>query len=625
VLGYGADGQWDDYSARGRAIINDGDTLKMWYLGQDAHWDAGGISRIGYAWSLDGTSWNRHPGNPVMSAELAWEGEHVGTGPVIKDGDTLRMWYGTKLDYWLGALGYATSVDGIHWTRHPDSVFQAGPSDDWDSEIAFCSAVKEDSGYKMWYSGRSGTGYLQIGLATSTDGIHWAKYDDPVTTDAPFAESDPVLKVDDGAWDYNRVFVPEVLPTATGYEMWYTGAWYSTPAGNIQVIGYATSTDGISWEKWPTNPIIRSYPAWGYYYQTGPVLQYGGLYHMWYASFDAAGSRGRVGYATSLQGLVDIAVAPSTYCTPSSDTVEVTVLFTGDTTGMTLFAEFEASDGTTLDSIRLYDDGAHSDGDANDSLFGNAWPVPLGEQLYFVGLQARLNDAEIINYDDLSRFTTVGPVVYDGITIVSSEPILYPGETMYFHLQLENSGSTATAADIEATLSSNSECVSSLTKIARPFGDIPPGESATNGTRYVLIVDASCPGDCDIPLYISIASEGQTWWSDSLHIHVGTLDIAVEGEALPERFALRQNYPNPFNPVSTIRYELPRGGDVRLVVYDILGREVVRLVDGTMEAGYHEEQWNGRNRLGSEVPSGIYIARLVTTEYSKTIKMVLLK
>jgi hypothetical protein len=56
------------------------------------------------------------------------------------------------------------------------------------------------------------------------------------------------------------------------------------------------------------------------------------------------------------------------------------------------------------------------------------------------------------------------------------------------------------------------------------------------------------------------------------------------------------------------------------MVYDILGREVARLIDGYMEPGYHEVQWNGR-----DLASGIYIARLVTPEYSKPIKMVLLK
>ncbi|UCH61640.1 MAG: cadherin-like domain-containing protein, partial [Fidelibacterota bacterium] len=110
---------------------------------------------------------------------------------------------------------------------------------------------------------------------------------------------------------------------------------------------------------------------------------------------------------------------------------------------------------------------------------------------------------------------------------------------------------------------------------------------------------------------------------------LGTDPLAM----IPQEYALHQNYPNPFNPVSTIRYELPQASEVSLVVYDILGREVTKLVDGYLEQGYHQVQWDGRNSSGRELPSGIYIARLVIPPvagqkawgYSKSIKMVLLK
>ena len=93
-----------------------------------------------------------------------------------------------------------------------------------------------------------------------------------------------------------------------------------------------------------------------------------------------------------------------------------------------------------------------------------------------------------------------------------------------------------------------------------------------------------------------------------------------EDDALPKEFALRQNYPNPFNPVSTLRFDLPQGSEVSLMVYDILGREVTRLVHSFLEPGSHQVQWEG-----GEFPSGIYIARLLTPEYTKSIKMLLLK
>ncbi|MFB0515889.1 MAG: T9SS type A sorting domain-containing protein [Candidatus Neomarinimicrobiota bacterium] len=74
-------------------------------------------------------------------------------------------------------------------------------------------------------------------------------------------------------------------------------------------------------------------------------------------------------------------------------------------------------------------------------------------------------------------------------------------------------------------------------------------------------------------------------------------------------------YPNPFNPGSTLRYDLPRITDVSLVVYDLLGRELVRLVDSRLGSGYHWAIWNGRTADGDQASAGIYIARLTTPQH----------
>ncbi|MCK5453305.1 MAG: hypothetical protein KAJ16_03025, partial [Calditrichia bacterium] len=90
---------------------------------------------------------------------------------------------------------------------------------------------------------------------------------------------------------------------------------------------------------------------------------------------------------------------------------------------------------------------------------------------------------------------------------------------------------------------------------------------------------------------------------------VDTLDVYVEGigegltgivgdESLPRRFELRQNYPNPFNPVTLIHYELPRGSEVSLTVYNLLGQKVRSLVSGYQGAGRYDVEWRGDNDLG---------------------------
>ncbi|MFQ6609127.1 MAG: FlgD immunoglobulin-like domain containing protein, partial [Fidelibacterota bacterium] len=69
----------------------------------------------------------------------------------------------------------------------------------------------------------------------------------------------------------------------------------------------------------------------------------------------------------------------------------------------------------------------------------------------------------------------------------------------------------------------------------------------------------------------------------------------------------------------------PEQAFVTLVVYDLLGREVKRLVNEQMEAGYQQVMWNGRDSRGKEVPTGIYIARMDAGDYTKSIKMLLMK
>ncbi|MDP2365868.1 MAG: T9SS type A sorting domain-containing protein [Ignavibacteria bacterium] len=94
---------------------------------------------------------------------------------------------------------------------------------------------------------------------------------------------------------------PMVLPTDSGYEMWYLGVKPPINIAGRDLIGYATSTDGITWTKWPTNPIIDTDPVWGYDYWNGTVLKFNDKYHLWYACFHSPPTQARpqIGYATS--------------------------------------------------------------------------------------------------------------------------------------------------------------------------------------------------------------------------------------------------------------------------------------------------------------------------------------
>ncbi|OQX84167.1 MAG: hypothetical protein B6D63_05170 [Candidatus Latescibacteria bacterium 4484_7] len=93
----------------------------------------------------------------------------------------------------------------------------------------------------------------------------------------------------------------------------------------------------------------------------------------------------------------------------------------------------------------------------------------------------------------------------------------------------------------------------------------------------------------------------------------------------PRPLTLYQNYPNPFNPTTKIAYFLPRSVHVRLDIYDSSGRRVKTLVNGDREAGRYAVLWNGTNRLGRKVSSGIYFYKLVAGKKSITKKLVMVR
>ena len=99
-----------------------------------------------------------------------------------------------------------------------------------------------------------------------------------------------------------------------------------------------------------------------------------------------------------------------------------------------------------------------------------------------------------------------------------------------------------------------------------------------------------------------------------------TTTVDAKTSNLPRHFILHQNYPNPFNPATTIRYALPRKAAVRLVVSDLLGREVAVLVEEEQPAGWHSVTFDA-----SQLPSGVYLYRLEAGDFVQARKMVVLK
>jgi len=118
-----------------------------------------------------------------------------------------------------------------------------------------------------------------------------------------------------------------------------------------------------------------------------------------------------------------------------------------------------------------------------------------------------------------------------------------------------------------------------------------------------------------------------------IKIYNGTVYVSIAGTIykidkvtslkepeIPTKFMLYQNYPNPFNPSTTIEFDIPERTNVKLIIYDILGREVETLIDKELEPGKYKVNFNAK-----DLPSGVYFYTLKTPEFTKTNKMLLIK
>jgi hypothetical protein len=96
-------------------------------------------------------------------------------------------------------------------------------------------------------------------------------------------------------------------------------------------------------------------------------------------------------------------------------------------------------------------------------------------------------------------------------------------------------------------------------------------------------------------------------------------------EMIPKDYQLSQNYPNPFNPATEIVFGLPTACHVTIRIYNIVGQELITLVDKNLLAGTYQVRWDGVDGLGRSVSSGVYFYRMQAGDYVQIKQMLLLK
>jgi len=202
---------WEDDINR-PTVLKREDRYHMWYTGQ-----ANGHSRIGYATSPDGKVWKRMSEKPVLVPELPWEKGALMCPNVLWDESEhlFKMWYSGGEQYEPNAIGYATSPDGLNWTKSRlNPMFNPDPTNVWEQErVAGCQVFRRDGWYYIFYIGYRDIDHAQIGIARSRDGLtHWERHTE-----------NPIVRPGQDAFDQDACYKPFALYDGKQWLLWYNG------------------------------------------------------------------------------------------------------------------------------------------------------------------------------------------------------------------------------------------------------------------------------------------------------------------------------------------------------------------------------------------------------------------
>jgi predicted GH43/DUF377 family glycosyl hydrolase len=220
VLGPRQETGWEDDINR-PAVVRRPDGYHLWYTGQ-----AGGHSRIGYATSPDGIQWKRMSGRPVLVPDQPWEKVAVMCPHCLWDEQAgrFRLWYSGGEQYEPDAIGYATSRDGLVWSKQPGNpVFSPDRKIPWEQErVTACQVERRGDWHLMFYIGFRDREHAQIGLARSKDGITgWQRH-----------PANPIVRAGQDRWDGDACYKPFAIFDGRKWLLWYNGR-----RGGLEQIG----------------------------------------------------------------------------------------------------------------------------------------------------------------------------------------------------------------------------------------------------------------------------------------------------------------------------------------------------------------------------------------------------
>ena len=263
--------------------------------------------------------------------------------------------------------------------------------------------------------------------------------------------------------------------------------------------------------------------------------------------------------------IVRDASANPSYVVPGQDPVIISAkVYDIDASVGEVHSEIKLEDGTLVDTLPLYDDGSHNDGAPGDSIFANVWPVSsTDEVIYRVDIYAADSEGDGVTRENVTRFTTIGPIVFEKFVFVGDDTIPSPYEDIYFRIELSNAGSQGVAENIEAKLTTQDEFIRYIWINNTKFEQgIPPGESRLCSYDLMLRSTDDCPDGHTANFNLEISSGGTVFWHD-------TFTLTFVDDKAPLLMAPHvDRHVSPGDPV-TISIRLVDGAGVKQVRADI--------------------------------------------------------
>jgi len=598
--------RWDDAGVTTPSVILEDGIYKMWYDGYD-----GNTFYIGHATSEDGIHWTKYEGNPIIYPGPAdsWDdyGGNFGAPSVILDNGVYRMWY-YSYDGIRDRIGYATSEDGIHWTKYAGNpVLHEGPQGTWDGVDVFSPSVTKDNGiYKMWYVGSDRTNY-RIGYATSS----------------------PTC---------------ELPPDVTTNTLAITGTVY-TETGEVAKNGLPVEVNIITQNLTETD-VTGETAGDGQYSVTffnvdKPVAKEGD--EIIVTVKDAEGKL--VGQSRHTLTVAEVeAKATIIDVIPDAGEIQFTIkLSLGinlisipvklKSWRMSDLAEYIGKE--NLSMIIRYDDTRRrfisylpafpDDAPANSPVecgMGYIVVMKMAKEVVFEGNACKDEIAapslipSMLSSDNqstsifvvtgnvrqketgrlLRRFASRNDIALNGVAVKIRN--LRTGQTVY-----DVTGTLAGCGNYVATFVASEEefMTHAMDKL----------EITARDVNHRLTME---------PVIYTLTSDEISDWSLIMPLRL----------SLPKQSVLLQNYPNPFNPETWLPYQLAQDSDVTISIYNIKGQFIRTLNLGSRNAGVYTTKdraayWDGRDNSGQPVASGAYFYTLRTGEFRSTRKMVIVK